>query len=161
MLQTWHPSQAFHRQPDHFLNRLWIIARSSGVCTIPRDHCQHRQSGGCCREGDGSSKSAARSPGCCRGSRGCRPGSAARATPAPGWQLTLGYYSFGGYCLPSANGNTRGAIEMTGNSCPLDFYASGNDCVSSTSSKREAIPNTGQSCPRGGYSSGNYCLKSR
>jgi hypothetical protein len=50
---------------------------------------------------------------------------------------------------------------MTGNCCPLGFYASGNDCVSSTSSKREAIPKTGQSCPRGGYSSGNYCLKSR
>jgi hypothetical protein len=30
----------------------------------------------------------------------------------------LGYYSSGGYCVPSSSGNTRGAIEKTGSSLP-------------------------------------------
>ena len=33
----------------------------------------------------------------------------------------LGYYSSGGYCVPSSSGNTRGAIEKSDNSCPLGF----------------------------------------
>jgi hypothetical protein len=43
----------------------------------------------------------------------------------------LGYYASGSYCVPSTNGNTRGAIEKAGNSCPLGFYSSGNYCVKS------------------------------
>jgi hypothetical protein len=73
----------------------------------------------------------------------------------------LGYYASGSYCVPSASGNTRGAIEKTGNSCPLGFYASGNYCVSSPSIEREAIQKTGNSCPLGWFSSGSYCVKSR
>jgi hypothetical protein len=73
----------------------------------------------------------------------------------------LGYYSSGGICMPSTSGNTRGAIEKTGNSCPLGFYASGNYCVSSPSNDREAIEKTGKSCPLGWFSSGGYCVKSR
>ena len=72
----------------------------------------------------------------------------------------LGYYSSGGYCVPSSGGNTRGAIEKSG-SCPLGFYSSGNYCVSSASSNREAIQKTGNSCPLGYYGSGSYCVKSR
>jgi hypothetical protein len=72
----------------------------------------------------------------------------------------LGYYSSGGYCVPSSGGNTRGAIEKSG-SCPLGFYSSGNYCVSSPSSNREAIQKTGNSCPLGYYGSGSYCVKSR
>lgn len=30
----------------------------------------------------------------------------------------LGYYSSGSYCVPSGSGNTRGAIEKSGRSCP-------------------------------------------
>ena len=33
----------------------------------------------------------------------------------------LGYYSSGSYCVPGTSNNTRGAIEKTGNSCPLGF----------------------------------------
>ncbi|MCP9778396.1 hypothetical protein [Cyanobium sp. Tous-M-B4] len=73
----------------------------------------------------------------------------------------LGYYSSGSYCVPSTSGNTRGAIEKSGNSCPLGFYSSGNYCLSSPSNEREAIQKTGKSCPLGWYSSGNYCAKSR
>ena len=73
----------------------------------------------------------------------------------------LGYYSSGSYCVPSSGGNTRGAIEKTGNSCPLGFYSSGNYCLSSPSNDREAIQKTGKSCPLGWFSSGSYCLKSR
>jgi len=73
----------------------------------------------------------------------------------------LGYYASGSYCVPSTSGNTRGAIEKTGNSCPLGFYASGNYCLSSPSNDREAIQKTGKSCPLGWFSSGSYCLKSR
>jgi hypothetical protein len=72
----------------------------------------------------------------------------------------LGYYSSGGYCVPSSGGNTRGAIEKSG-SCPLGFYSSGSYCVSSPSSNREAIQKTGNSCPLGYYGSGSYCVKSR
>ena len=72
----------------------------------------------------------------------------------------LGYYSSGGYCVPSSGGNSRGAIEKSG-SCPLGFYSSGNYCVSSPSSNREAIQKTGNSCPLGYYGSGSYCVKSR
>ncbi|MCP9876596.1 hypothetical protein [Cyanobium sp. A2C-AMD] len=43
----------------------------------------------------------------------------------------LGNYSSGGYCVPSASGNTLGAIEKAGSSCPLGFYSSGNYCVKS------------------------------
>ena len=32
-----------------------------------------------------------------------------------------GYYSSGSYCVPSKSGNIRGALEKTGNSCPLGF----------------------------------------
>ena len=71
----------------------------------------------------------------------------------------LGYYSSGGYCVPSSGGNTRGAIEKSG-SCPLGFYSSGNYCVISPSSNREAIQKTGNSCPLGYYGSGSYCVKS-
>ena len=73
----------------------------------------------------------------------------------------LGYYSSSGYCVPSKGGNTRGAIEKSGNSCPLGFYSSGNYCLSSPSNEREAIQKTGKSCPLGWYSSGGYCVKSR
>jgi len=71
----------------------------------------------------------------------------------------LGYYASGSYCVPSSSGNTRGAIEKTGNSCPLGFYASGNYCLSSPSNDREAIQKTGKSCPLGWFSSGSYCVK--
>ena len=73
----------------------------------------------------------------------------------------LGYYSSGSYCVPSKSGNTRGALEKTGNGCPLGFYSSGNYCVSSPSNSREAIHKQGSSCPLGWYSSGSYCLKTR
>ncbi len=72
----------------------------------------------------------------------------------------LGYYASSGYCVPSS-GNSRGAIEKSGNSCPLGFYGSGNTCVSSPSSNREAIQKTGNSCPLGWFSSGSYCVKNR
>ena len=42
-----------------------------------------------------------------------------------GW-CPLGYYSSGSYCVPSKSGNTRGALEKTGNSCPLGYYGSGS-----------------------------------
>ena len=35
----------------------------------------------------------------------------------------LGYYVSGGYCVPSRSGNPRGAIEKSGNSCPLGYYS--------------------------------------
>ena len=73
----------------------------------------------------------------------------------------LGYYSSGSYCVPSTSGNTRGAIEKSGNSCPLGFYSSGNYCLSSPNNNREAIQKTGKSCPLGWFSSGSYCVKSR
>lgn len=73
----------------------------------------------------------------------------------------LGYSAAGSYCVPSASGHTRGAIEKTGTSCPLGFYASGNYCLSSPSNDREAIQKTGNSCPLGWFSSGRYCIKSR
>jgi hypothetical protein len=71
----------------------------------------------------------------------------------------LGYFSSGSYCIPSAGGPSRGALEKSGASCPLGFYTSGNYCVSSPSNKREAIEKTGRSCPLGWYSSGSYCVK--
>ena len=43
----------------------------------------------------------------------------------------LGYYSSGSYCVPSSTGNTRGAIEKSGNSCPLGWFSSGSYCVKS------------------------------
>jgi hypothetical protein len=73
----------------------------------------------------------------------------------------MGYFSSGSYCVPSANDNTRGAIEKSGNSCPPGFYTSGNYCLSSPSSNREAIHKTGKSCPLGWYSAGSYCVKNR
>lgn len=73
----------------------------------------------------------------------------------------LGYYASGSYCVPSTNGNTRSAIEKSGNSCPLGFYSSGNYCLSSPSNNREAIQMTGNSCPLGWFSSGSYCIKGR
>ena len=73
----------------------------------------------------------------------------------------LGYYSSGGYCVPSSGGNTRGAIEKSGAGCPLGFYSSGNYCLSSSSNEREAIQKSGKGCPLGWYSSGGYCVKSR
>ena len=63
--------------------------------------------------------------------------------------------------MPSSSGNTRGAIEKSGNSCPLGFYSSGNDCISSPINVREAIQKTSNSCPLGWFSSGSYCVKSR
>ena len=73
----------------------------------------------------------------------------------------LGYYSYGGYCVPSSGGNSRGAIEKSGAGCPLGFYSSGSYCVSSPSNEREAIQKSGKGCPLGWYSSGSYCVKSR
>ena len=73
----------------------------------------------------------------------------------------LGYYSSGGYCVPSKGSNTRGAIEKVEGSCHLEFYSSGNSCLSSPSNEREAIQKTGNSCPLGWFSSGSYCVKSR
>ena len=73
----------------------------------------------------------------------------------------LGYYSSGGYCVPSSGGNTRGAIEKREAGCPLGFYSSGSYCVSSPSNDREAIQKSGNGCPLGWYSSGGYCVKSR
>ena len=61
----------------------------------------------------------------------------------------LGYYASGSYCVSSKSGNTRGAIEKTGNNYPLGSYSSGNYCVSSPSNDREAIQKTGKSCPLG------------
>ena len=43
----------------------------------------------------------------------------------------LGYYSSGGYCVPSKGSNTRGAIEKSGAGCPLGWYSSGGYCVKS------------------------------
>jgi len=45
--------------------------------------------------------------------------------------------------------------------CPLGYYSSGNDCLSSPSNNREAIEKTGKSCPLGWFSSGSYGMKSR
>ena len=73
----------------------------------------------------------------------------------------LGYYSSGGYCVPSSGGNSPGAIEKREAGCPLGFYSSGSYCVSSPSNDREAIQKTGKGCPLGWYSSGGYCVKSR
>ena len=73
----------------------------------------------------------------------------------------LGYYSSGGYCVPSSSGNSRGAIEKREAGCPLGFYSSGSYCVSSPSNEREAIQKTGKGYPLGWYSSGTYCIKSR
>ena len=61
----------------------------------------------------------------------------------------LGYYSSGGYCVPSSGGNTSGAIEKSGAGCPLGFYSSGNYCLSSPSNDREAIQKSGKGCPLG------------
>ena len=72
-----------------------------------------------------------------------------------------GYSSSGSYCMQSSSGSTRGAIEKTGNSCPLAWYGSGNYCLSAPSNDREAIQKTGSSCPLGWFSSGSYCVKSR
>ena len=73
----------------------------------------------------------------------------------------LGYYSSGGYCVPSSGGNSRGAIEKVGGGCPFGFYSSGNYCLSSPGNDREAIQKTGKGCPLGWFSSGSYCVKSR
>ena len=73
----------------------------------------------------------------------------------------VGYYSSGSYCVPSKSGNTRGALEKTGNSCPIGFYSSGNYCLSSPSNNREAIHKQGSTCPVGWFSSGRYCVKNR
>jgi hypothetical protein len=73
----------------------------------------------------------------------------------------LGYYSSGGYCVPSSSGNSRGAIEKREAGCPLGFYSSGSYCVSSPSNEREAIQKTAKGCPLGWYSSDGYCVKSR
>jgi len=72
----------------------------------------------------------------------------------------LGYYSSGGYCVPSTGSNTRGAIEKSG-SCPLGFYSSGNYCVSTPTNNRQVIEKTGRSCPLGWTSSGSYCMQNR
>ena len=73
----------------------------------------------------------------------------------------LGYYASGSDCVLSSSGNTRGAIEKTGSSCPLGFYASGNCCLSSRSNDREAIYKTDNSSPLGWFGSGSYCVKTR
>lgn len=73
----------------------------------------------------------------------------------------IGYFSSGSYCVPSNSGNTRGAIEKSGNSCPIGFYSSGHYCVSSPNNNREAIQKQGSSCPMGWFSSGRYCVQSR
>ena len=59
----------------------------------------------------------------------------------------LGYYSSGGYCVPSSGGNTRGAIEKSGAGCPLGFYSSCNYCLSSPSNEREAIQKSCKGAP--------------
>jgi len=63
--------------------------------------------------------------------------------------------------VPSTSGNTRGAIEKTGSSCPLGFSRSGNYCTSSLSNNREAIQKTGKSCPLGWCSYGAYSVRYR
>ena len=83
---------------------------------------------------------------------------AVRPLPRVG-SCPLGDFTSGSYCVPSRSGNTRGAIEKSGNSCPLGFYSSGNYCLSSPSNEREAIQNTGNFCPLGWFSSGSYCVK--
>ena len=45
--------------------------------------------------------------------------------------------------------------------CPLGFYSSGHDCVSSPSNNREAIQKTSNSCSMGWFSSGSCCVKNR
>lgn len=72
----------------------------------------------------------------------------------------LGYVASGSYCVPSTSGNSRAAIEKTGDSCPLGFFSAGRYCISTPSNDREAIHKTGNSCPLGWFSSGRYCLKS-
>jgi hypothetical protein len=73
----------------------------------------------------------------------------------------LGYFTSGGYCVPSRAVNPGGAIQKSGSSCPLGFYSSGNYCVTNPSNGREAIQKTGSSCPLGWFSSGSYCVKNR
>lgn len=73
----------------------------------------------------------------------------------------LGYTTSGRYCVPSASGTARGAIEKTGSACPLGFYTSGQYCISSPGNQREAIIRIGPSCPLGWFTSGSYCLRGR
>jgi hypothetical protein len=61
----------------------------------------------------------------------------------------LGYYSSGGYCVPSSGGNTSSAIEKSGAGCPLGFYSSGNYCLSSLGNELET--NSGKGCPLAWY----------
>ena len=70
-------------------------------------------------------------------------------------------HGYVGGCVPSQGGNTRGAIEKIGSSCPIGFYSSGEYCVSSPNNQREAIQKSGNSCPIGWFSSGSDCLKNR
>ena len=69
----------------------------------------------------------------------------------------LGYYSSGGYCVPTKSGNTRGVIEKSGNSCPLGFYSSGNYCVSNPTNNPETIKKQGNSGPLGRFSNRPPC----
>ncbi len=54
-----------------------------------------------------------------------------------------------------------GAIEKTGNNCPLGFYSSGSYCVSSPNNDWSAIQKKGNTCPLGWFSSGSYCVENR
>ena len=170
MLQTWHPSRAFQLGIQLGHSTASPITFSIACGSLP-GHPVSAPSHGIIASGANLGGAAERVMVRLKVLLGLLAVAAAAAAAALAQQpvqpqpqvgsCPLGYYSSGGYCLPSANGNTRGAIEMTGNSCSLGFYASGNDCVSSTSSKREAISKIGQSCPLGWFSSGSYCLKSR
>jgi hypothetical protein len=73
----------------------------------------------------------------------------------------MGYHGSSDYCVPSSSSGTRGAIEKSGNGCPMGFYSSGNYCLSTPSNQREAIQKVGPGCPMGWFGSGTYCVKSR
>lgn len=64
--------------------------------------------------------------------------------------------------LPAASLAQSMPVPRVGNGCPLGFYSSGGYCMPSASNKNQwAVPkNNQQSCPLGSYVSGSYCVKS-
>ena len=51
--------------------------------------------------------------------------------------------------------------KLTGTNCPSGYYSSGGFCVPSSSHSRAAIPRSGNSCPSGWVASGNFCQSNR
>ncbi len=69
-----------------------------------------------------------------------------------------GYYSSGGYCIPTSS-NSNYAFEISGNSgCPSGYYNSGSSCVATSQNSCDAYYNGGRGCPGGYRNSGNYCV---